>query len=203
MKERARIINWQKVHVRLEQARLAMESGGTPTPAEIARILRDRAVTLAAPLERTQPATEMMELLVFSLAGERFGIETTHLLEATPLRDLLPVPCTPAFVLGVVNYRGLILTVMDLRQLLNLPAESTPTGRRVIWAEAGGVTLGLAVDAVAGTFSVPVLQVASPPEALTGLRLALTSGITEDLITVLDLDALTRAPELAIDEEVA
>ncbi len=203
MTERTRRIDWQEVHSRLEQARLTMESGGAPSQAEVSRTLRDRAAALAAPLEEFRPATEMMELLVFSLGGERFGVKTTHVLEATPLRDLLHVPWTPAFVLGVVNYRGRIMTVLDLRPLLHLPSDHEPNGRQVVWIEAGGVALGIAVDSIAGTISIPATQVAPPPEALIGLRLALTAGVTDDLVTVLDLEALTQAQELTVDDEVA
>jgi purine-binding chemotaxis protein CheW len=202
MNNGTRVTDWQEVHARLERARLAMESGGEPQPEEIARILADRALALAKPLEDTTPSTEMIELLVVSLGGERFGIETVYALEAISLRELIPVPCTPAFVLGVVNYRGRILTVLDLRSLLGLSGGGVSEGNKVVSVEAGGMTFGIVVDTVAGTISVLAQKVAPPPEALTGLRMDLTRGITEELITILDLDALARAPAILINEQV-
>lgn len=201
MSERARGIDWQEAHVRLERARRALESGGDLPREEVARILRDRALALATPLDDAAPAAEMIELLVFSLAGERFGVEIARVLEVTALRELIPVPCTPAFVLGVINYRGRIVTVLELRRLLNLPGEGVAKGRGVIVVEAGGMTFGTVADTIAGTLSVPAHQVAPPPEAFTGLRLALTRGITDALITVLDLDALARTPEIVVNDE--
>jgi purine-binding chemotaxis protein CheW len=203
MKERARVTDWQEAHARLDRARRTMESGGDLPREEVARILRDRAKTLAKPLKETTQPTEMVELLVFTLAGERFGIETAHVLEAISLRELIPVPCTPSFVLGVINYRGRILTVLDLRRVLNLPGEDMAAGSKVIAVEAGDGTFGIAADTIAGTLSVPAHKVAPPPEALTGLRLALTSGMTEELMTVLDLDALARTPEILVNDEVS
>jgi purine-binding chemotaxis protein CheW len=179
-----------------------MESGGEPPPDEVARILRKRAEELATPPAHATPPAETIELLVFTLAGERFAIDTAQVLEATSLRELIPVPCTPAFVLGLVNHRGRILTVLDLRRLLNLPGTGMTEGGRVLAVEAGGLTCGIMAETVAGTLSVPARKVAPPPEALTGLRLALTSGITEDLITVLDLEALARTREILVNEEV-
>ncbi len=202
MNKRARVTDWQEAHARLERARQAIESGGHLSPEEATRILRNRARELATPLEEAMPSTEMIELVVFTLAGERFGIELTHVLEVTSLRELIPVPCTPAFVLGMINYRGRILTVLDLRRLLNLPGEGLTEGSRVISVKAAGMTFGIVADTVAGTLSVPAHKVAPPPEALTGLRLALTRGITEELMTVLDLDALARTPEILVNDEV-
>src|SRR5262245_14091397 len=109
MSDGTRVIDWQEVHARLERVRLAMESGGELQPEEIARMLKDRALALSKPLEDDKPSTEMIELLVVSLGGERFGIEIVYAIEAISLPELIPVPCTPAFILGVVNYRGRIL----------------------------------------------------------------------------------------------
>lgn len=203
MSEETRGTDWQEVHARLERARLTMDSSGELQSTEVARILTDRALTLAKPLKDGAPSMkEMIELLVVSLGGERFGIETLYALEAISLRELIPVPCTPAFVLGVVNYRGRILAILDLRRILNLPGEGVMEGSKVVAVEAGGMTLGILVNTVVGTISVLTSKVAPPPEALTGLRLALTREVTEEFITVLDLHALARAPEILVNEQV-
>ena len=203
MSDGTRVIDWQEVHARLERTRLAMESGGELQPEEISRILTDRALALAEPLKDGTPSTEMIELLVVSLGGERFGIETVYALEAISLPELIPVPCTPAFVLGVANYRGRILAVLDLRRILGLSGEGVTEGNKVVSVEAGGMTFGIIVDTVEGTMSVPTHKVAPPPEALTGLRLVLTRGMTEELITILDLDALAQAPAILVNEQVS
>jgi len=203
MSEEPRGTDWQKVHARLEQARLTIDSSGELQSIEVVRILTDRALALAKPLKDSAPSMEeMIELLVVSIGGERFGIETLCAIEAISLRELIPVPCTPAFVLGIVNYRGRILAILDLRRILDLPGEGVMEGSKVVAVEAGGTTVGILVNTVVGTISVLVRKVAPPPEALTGLRLALTRGVTEEFITVLDLHALARAPEILVNEEV-
>lgn len=202
MSNGTRVTDWQEVHARLERARLAMESGGELQPEETARILTDRALALAKPLEDSTPSTEMIELLVVSLGGERFGIETVYALEAISLRELIPVPCTPNFVLGVVNYRGRILAVLDLRRMLGLSGEGVTEGSKIVSVEAGGMTFGIVVDTVTGTMSVLAHKVVPSPEAFTGLRLALTGRITDELITILDIDALARTPEILVNDEV-
>src|SRR3990172_12567895 len=117
------------------------------SPEEVKRILRERAEALAKPVEEARTPTEPLELLVFSLAGERYGIETAQVLEVVPLRGLTPVPCTPPFVLGVVNHRGRIRPVLDLRRLFELATPGVPEGGRVVAVEAGGMTFGIFADA--------------------------------------------------------
>lgn len=202
MNEEARTTDWQRAHACLERARLAMESDGQLAPEEAARILMERTLALAKPMEDVTPSGETIELLAVSLAGERFGVDITHALEAIPLRDLIPVPCTPVFVVGLMNYRGRILAVLDLRPLLGLQGEGIREEGKVVLVEAGGMTFGLYVDQVQGTLAVLAGKVAPPPKGFADLRSAVTRGLTEDLMTVLDLHALARAPEILVNEQI-
>lgn len=204
MSDGTRVIDWQEVHARLERIRKAIQIDDEPTQEETARVLKSRALALATPPEDTTPATKMLQLLVFSLSGERFGVETAHVLEVVPLRELIPVPCTPAFVFGVTHYRGRILTVLDLQQPLNLLGkdEEAAEGKRVISVEVGGMTFGIVADTVVGTLSVPAHKVGPPSAILSGLSLAITRGVTDEFMTILDLDALSRASEILVNDTV-
>jgi len=90
-----------------------------------AQILRDRAQVLARPPEQAAAADTLFELLEFRLAQERYAVETRYVREVYPLKDLTPLPCTPPFVLGVVNVRGHILPVLDLKKFFG-PAGDWP-----------------------------------------------------------------------------
>jgi len=195
-------LNWQEAYTRLEQIHQALEAGGNLPPEEVRRILRDRALRLAKPLEEATAPTEVLDLLAFSLGGERYGIETAHVLEVIPFRELTPVPGTPSFVLGVVNHRGRILPVLDLRRLLNLAGQGIPERSRVVVVEAGGMTFGIFTDAVAGTMQGGAHELASPPVALTGDREAFIRGVTGGMVAVLDLEALARDRRMGVTEEV-
>lgn len=202
MKEARPAIDWEKAHARLEQTRQTIEAGRQPSPEEVRRILRDRAQALAKPSEETPTPTEVLDLLVFSLARERYGIEAPHVLEVVPLRELTPVPCTPPFVLGVVNHRGRILPVLDFRRLFGLAGQGITEGGRVVAVEAGGMTFGIFADAVAGTVRVGVPEIASPPMGLAGNRQAFVRGVTPGMVAVLDLEALAQDPRILVNEEV-
>src|SRR4051794_29498302 len=85
------------------------------------QILRARAQALARTPERPQIAETLLELLEFRLAQECYALENRYVQEVYPLKDLTPLPCTPPFVLGIVNVRGHVLPVLDLKKFFDLP----------------------------------------------------------------------------------
>jgi len=202
MNETRPAVNWQAAYSRLEQTRRTLEAGESPLPEEVKRILRDRAQALAKPLAEVRTAAEVLDLLVFSLPGERYGIETSHVLEVICLRELTPVPCTPPVILGVVNHHGRILPVLDLRRLFTLPGQGVTEGGRVVAVEAGGMTFGIFADAVVGTIQVAAHEIAHAPMTLSTGRQACIRGITGEMIAILDLEALARDPRIVVNEEV-
>jgi len=92
-----------------------------PTPAEKRAILKKRAQVLARAPKREDEAGECLEVVEFLLAYEQYGIESSYIREVYPLKDLTPLPCTPPFVLGIINVRGQILSVIDLKKIFDLP----------------------------------------------------------------------------------
>ena len=195
-------IDWQEVHARLEQERRAVEATERLSPEEASRILKERARALARPVEEAVTQAEGLELLVFSVGAERYGIETDHVVEVIPLRELTPVPCTPASILGVVNHRGRILPVLDLRRLFDLADQGVAEGSRVVAVEAGGMTFGIFAGAVTGTVRIGVEEVAPSPATSAADRQGLIRGVTGEMVAVLDLDALSRDPRITVNEEV-
>jgi len=195
-------IDWQEVHARLEQERRAVEATERLSLEEASRILKERARALARPVEEAVTQAEGLELLVFSVGAERYGIETDHVVEVIPLRELTPVPCTPASILGVVNHRGRILPVLDLRRLFDLGDQGVAEGSRVVAVEARGMTFGIFAGAVTGTVRIGVEEVAPSPATSAADRQGLIRGVTGEMVAVLDLDALSRDPRITVNEEV-
>jgi purine-binding chemotaxis protein CheW len=193
---------WREIHARLERSRRALEAGGEPPPAEAERILRERAKRLARPREEAPEAAPALELLVFALGGERYGIETDRVLEVIPVHDLVPVPCTPPFVLGVVNHRGQVLPVLDIRRLSGLPGQAAGEGGRAVVAAAGGMTLGIFAQAVEGAARAGADGLAPSPAPPAGGREAFLRGVTKELVGVLDLEALARDSRIMVNEVV-
>lgn len=170
---------------------------------EVQRILKKRAEALARPLRERQTLVEPLELLVFSLAGERYAVDTGHVHDVVPLRDVTPLPCTPSFVLGVVNHRGRILPVLDFRRLFGLAGEGVPEGTRLVAVEAGGMRFAIFADNVAGTILVEMRDVMPPPVTFTDDQKAWLRGVTGEMVAVLDLEAMVRASRIVVNEEVS
>ncbi|MBI2179061.1 MAG: purine-binding chemotaxis protein CheW, partial [Candidatus Tectomicrobia bacterium] len=185
-------VDWGEIHARLERSRRALEAGGELPPGEVERILRERAKSLARPREEAPEAAAALDLLVFAFGGERYGIEMDHAVEVIPVQDLVPVPCTPPFVLGVVNHRGQALPVLDIRKLAGLPGQAAGEKGRVIVVKAGKMTLGVFAGAVEGTARAGADELALPPAPPAGGREAFIRGVTREMVGVLDLDALAR-----------
>lgn len=166
---------------------------------ETRRILRERARELAR--EPVRPTREpMTDVVEFRLAGERYAIETAHLREVQPLRDLTPVPCTPPFVSGIVSVRGRILTVIDLKTFFDLPASGLHDLHQVLIAQAADMELGILVDSVTGHLSVPASALHSPPPTLTGIRAEFLKGVTGDRLAVLDAGRILGDPRILVNE---
>ncbi len=176
-------------------------SQGLPAD-EVARILQNRARALAKPLEEPSAPGETLDLLVFGLAAERYGIDAAQVLEVVQLPELVPVPCTPPVVLGVVNHRGRVLAILDLRRLFDLAGHEPSKASHAVIVEVAGMTFGVFSDAVEGLVRVGAHEIGPPPASLTGVRQAFIRGVTGEMVAVLDLEAFARDPRITVNEEV-
>jgi purine-binding chemotaxis protein CheW len=173
----------------------------TNADAEADRILRARARALAQPPPPAAPST-MLELLEFRLASERYALETRHVQNVHPLRELTPLPCTPPFVLGIVNVRGRILPVFDLKKFFELPEQGLTDLHRIILVQGNDLELGLLADVIVGVRSVAADSLQPSLPTLTGIRADYLKGIGEEGLVVLDIDRILSDPKIIVHEEV-
>lgn len=173
-----------------------------PVTPDARQILRARAQALARPPERAAVAAASLELLEFRLARESYALETRYVREVCPLKNLTPLPCTPPFVLGIVNVRGRILPVLDLKKFFELPEQGLTDLHRIILVQGNDLELGLLADVIVGvrTISVESLQPSLP--TLTGIRAEYLKGVTAERLVVLDLDCILTDPKIIVHEEV-
>src|SRR5438105_2245634 len=85
------------------------------------QILHARAQALARAPERASATEASLDVLEFRLGKERYAVESRYVREIIPLKTLTPLPCTPSFVAGIVNVRGRIVAVLDLKKFFGLP----------------------------------------------------------------------------------
>lgn len=188
----------------------ATQEEGALSSTELAEIWARRAYELAQ--EPPAPATgQTIDLLVFWLGKERYGIEVTNIREIYPLEQLTPVPRTPNFVAGVFSARGRILSVVDLCAFFDLPAIGLSDQTKIIVAAnteprstPGGQILevGILADEVADVITIFKEDIQPPLTTHTGVRAEYIQGITADLLVVLNLGALLSDKRLIVQEEL-
>src|SRR5712691_4625266 len=166
------------------------------------QILRARARALARPPERAAVAEASLEVLEFRLAQERYALETSYVREVHPLKDLTPLPCTPPFVLGIVNVRGRITPVIDIKKFFDLPDKGLTDLHRIILVRGNDLELGLLADVIVGVRSIPVDSLQPSLPTLTGIRSDYLKGVTAEHLVVLDVGRLLADPNIIVHEDV-
>ncbi len=167
------------------------------------KILQERAEELARETESDEAEGELLHLLTFFLSKEEYGVPIEFVEEVHQLEELTPIPCTPDFVLGVINLRGNILSVIDIRGFFNLPAYKITADSKIIVINACGLRVGILADAVQQIKAVQFSQIDLPIATLKGIEQEYVRGITKDMLLVLDVEALMGDDRLIIQEEVS
>lgn len=169
------------------------------SPAE--EILRERAAALARP-PAAPPASAILEVLEFRLATERYALESRYVESVHPLRDLTPLPCTPAFILGVVNIHGRILPVIDLKKFFGLPERGLTDLHRVILVRGNDLEVGLLADVIVSARTIGAESLQPSLATLTGIRADYLKGIGDERLVVLDLQRILADPRIIVHEEI-
>jgi len=138
-------------------------------------VLEERARLLSRPVAASQgPAGPLLDILEVGLADRRYGFAVAEVHEVFVLRELLPIPCTPPFVLGVAHRHGRVLPVLSLAMILGLAetreaeGEESETHGALVVLEHDGREVGLVVDAVHGVAARVYRAALSGRETLRG-----------------------------------
>ena len=199
--QRKKPIDWIEVRQRLDAARAAVERVWAPDPEEVKRILKVRAQALAREPEKAQ-AADALEIVEFLLAHETYAVESRHVREVYPLENLTPLPCTPAFVLGIVNLRGEILSVIDIRKFFDLPEKGLTDLNKVIVLQSDDMLFGILADAIVGVRAVPLSEIQPSLPTLKGIREKYLKGVTRERTVVLDAGKLLADEKIIVQEQV-
>lgn len=194
-------VDWSAIHRRLEAVNMALTRGFAPGPDERKRILKDRADRLARP-PRREGIGDTIELVEFKLAGEHYGLEIRHVREVYPLKDFTPLPGTPAFVLGLINVRGQIISVIDIKKFFELPEKGITALDLVIIIGDEHMEFGILADEVLDVKDIDPKEIQPSLPTLKGVREEFLRGITLDRMVVLDAKKLLSAKNIIVHEEI-
>lgn len=195
-------IDWEDVHRRIERARQSTQIGWAPSAEEKQRIFRMRAKSLAVEPVKQAIAGMTTDVVSFLLADETYGIELGFVREIHPLRAFTPLPCTPAFVFGLVNLRGQILSVINLKKFFEIPEKGLTELNKIIVLQRDDMEFGILADAVLGVQSVPRDHIQPGLAALTGIREAYLKGVTPERLVILNGERILSDKNIVVNEQV-
>ena len=166
------------------------------------KVLSDRAAKLRAVPAASRDEVESVHALRFLLDEESYAVENGFVREVAPLPLVTPLPCVPPFVRGIINLRGTIVPLFDLRSILGLP-EARP-GRRasVMLLQSPENEFGLLVDEILGIAEIPASSFQGPPPAIDGAGAEYLKGITVGGLALIDAGKLLADKRLVVDETV-
>jgi purine-binding chemotaxis protein CheW len=194
-------VDWNEVHHRIESMRETLEQGFVPSPEETRAILKKRAKTLALEPAQAGIKQNIIEIVEFRLSQETYGIESEFVREVYPLKDITPLPCTPSFVLGIVNVRGQILSVIDLKKFFNLPVKGLGDLNKIIIIHNEMMEFGILADIILGTHRISQEAIQPPLPTVTGIGSDYVKGVTADGIIVLDSNRILSDEKIIVHEE--
>ena len=166
------------------------------------QIFRNRAKVLAEKPGGEAAVRPCLDVVEIKLAQEKYAVELVHVREVLPLKDVTPLPCTPAYVLGLINVRGQILSVIDLRVFFELPQESATTATKVVVLHSSEMEVGVVADAVVETRFVPLDEIRPALPTMTGIRETYLRGIAGGDLVILDAARLLADKSILVNEQV-
>ena len=136
--------------------------------------------------------------VTFFLDNEKYGIKVMQVQEVLRMTEIAPVPGAPSFVLGIINLRGNVVTVIDSRKRFGLPEKEPDDSTRIVIIEAGEHVVGILVDSVAEVVDLRTSDIETAPNVGTDESSKYIQGVssqTEELLILVDVDKLLSDQE--------
>ncbi len=148
---------------------------------------------------------DLLQMVTFNIGGEEFGVEILTVQEIIRMMQITKVPKAPDFVEGVINLRGKVISVIDLRKRFGLDSKGHDKNTRIVVVEINKMIVGFIVDSVSEVLRIPADTVEPSPPVVAGLDSEYISGVgkLEDrLLILLDLDRLLSREEKKVLSQV-
>lgn len=141
---------------------------------------------------------ELLQLVTFKVGSEEFGIEIFSVKEIIRMLNITKVPKAPDFVEGVVNLRGKVIPIIDMRKRFGMDSLNHDKHTRIVVVEMENVMVGYVVDAVSEVLRIPSDTVEPPPSVVAGIDAEYINGVGKlenRLLIMLDLNKLLKTEE--------
>ncbi|MBP6671696.1 MAG: chemotaxis protein CheW [Bacteroidetes bacterium] len=149
-------------------------------------------------ITKQNSAEELLQLVSFNIGDEEFGVDILKVQEINRMVEVTRVPNAPEYVDGVINLRGKVIPIIDLRRRFGMPRKEKDKNTRIIVVELTGKVLGFVVDAVSEVLRIPNSVTEPPPSIIAGIKAEYITAIGKlenRLLILLDLERV-----LSVDE---
>ena len=163
-------------------------------------ILNRRAKALAK-LKRPDAEKKTIETVSFLLGTETYGIELGFVREVLPLGPVTLIPGIPEYISGIINVRGEIVSVMDLKPLFGLESSISPEHQCVLIVAAPAMAFGILADQILGVRQIPPETLQTSLPTLTGVRAEYLKGVAADGLIMLDAEKLLADESLVVNDD--
>ena len=164
------------------------------------KVLKERARILAEKPESKRE--ESLEILRFKLAEEIYAFETNDIREVFNVQEITPLPSTPVFLKGIINVRGEILSVIDIKSFFDLEEKKLTPPYNIVILQKQDKMLGILAEGIDGVFHISKENMQDSLPTLDSSKHRYLKGITRDRIIILDAGAILNDKKLIIDEEI-
>jgi purine-binding chemotaxis protein CheW len=141
---------------------------------------------------------EILQLVSFSIGQEEFGLDIQCIQEINRIVEITRVPNSPDFVSGVINLRGKVIPVIDMRKRFGFPSKESDKNTRIIVVELAEMVVGFIVDAVREVIRIPKNITEAPPSIVAGIGSEYISAVAKlesRLLILLDLERILHDTE--------
>lgn len=141
---------------------------------------------------------KIIQLVSFKLGKEEFGVDILKVQEINRMLEITEMPNSPDFVEGIVNLRGRIIPVIDLKKRLNMPVKEHNNSTRIIVVELNGKTIGFIVDEVSEVLRIESNITEPPPDMVAGIEsdyITAVAKLDDRLLILLDLNKVLTNEE--------
>lgn len=148
---------------------------------------------------------ELLQLVTFSIGEEEFGVDILKVQEIIRTMEITKVPRAQDFVEGVINLRGKVIPIIDLRRRFGFTSKEHDKHTRIIVIEINNMIVGFVVDSVSEVLRIPAATVEPPPPVVAGVESEYISGVgklQDRLLILLDLDKLLSGEDMEVLTQV-
>lgn len=148
---------------------------------------------------------EVSKVIVFQLKDQQYGVDIQQILSIERLENITPIPNTSDFIKGVINLRGDVIAIIDLRERLNINQTDITDNTRVLIVSVDQVQIGLIVDSATDVLDIDPSSIDPSPEIIGDIDVTFVKGVAklkERLLILLDLARVLNFNEIREVKEV-